>query len=111
MKGVAENSSFAEVVADPEYPIATKEGEEGMPSHTEVEPFTQMSKSEFCVCCHQVAVHPGIKLEIVWDQYRDSPAFADGVTCQECHMGKMPGVCRRATRPRRRHRRRQARRQ
>jgi hypothetical protein len=33
----------------------------------------------------------GIKLEIVWDQYRDSPARKAGVTCQDCHMGKVPG--------------------
>jgi hypothetical protein len=50
----------------------------------------QMSKSEFCVSCHQVAVNLGIKLEIVWDQYRDSPARKAGVTCQDCHMGKVP---------------------
>ncbi len=91
VKGVAEGSSFDQVAADPDYPIATAEGEEGIPSHTEVEPFAQMSKSEFCVSCHQVAVHPNIKLEVVWDQYRNSPAFKDGVTCQECHMGKTPG--------------------
>jgi hypothetical protein len=53
--------------------------------------FDQITKSEFCAGCHQVAVHPGIKLEVVWDQYRDSPAMARGVTCQECHMGKTPG--------------------
>jgi len=92
VKGVAEDSSFDKVVADPEYPIATREGEEGIPSHTEVQPFTQMSKSEFCVSCHQVAVHPNIKLEVVWDQYRASPAHDKGVTCQDCHMGKNPGV-------------------
>ncbi len=91
VKGVAEGSSFDQVVADPDYPIATAEGQEGIPSHTEVQPFEQMSKSEFCVSCHQVAVHPNIKLEVVWDQYRNSPAFDDGVTCQECHMGKTPG--------------------
>ena len=51
----------------------------------------QLSKSEFCVSCHQVAVNLGIKLEIVWDQYRDSPARKAGVTCQDCHMGKVPG--------------------
>ena len=43
------------------------------------------------VSCHQVAVHPGIKLEVVWEQYRASPAAAEGITCQECHMGKVPG--------------------
>ena len=53
--------------------------------------FEQIDKSEFCVSCHQVAVHPGIKLEVVWEQYRASPAAKAGVTCQDCHMGKVPG--------------------
>jgi hypothetical protein len=92
VKGTAENSSFAEVVADPEYPLATKEGEQGFATHSEVQAFDQISKSEFCVSCHQVSVHPNIKLEVVWDQYRNSPAAEKGITCQECHMGKEPGV-------------------
>ncbi len=54
--------------------------------------FEEITKSTFCVSCHQVAVQPGIKLEVVWDQYRDSPAYRQGITCQECHMGKEPGV-------------------
>ena len=48
-------------------------------------------KSEFCVTCHQVAVHPGIKLETVWEEYRASPAAKEGITCQNCHMSKFPG--------------------
>jgi nitrate/TMAO reductase-like tetraheme cytochrome c subunit len=48
-------------------------------------------KSEFCVACHQVAVHPGIKLETVWEEYRASPAAKEGITCQNCHMSKVPG--------------------
>ncbi len=54
--------------------------------------FEQISQSDFCMSCHQVAVPPGIKLEVVWDQYRASPAYRAGVTCQDCHMGKVPGV-------------------
>lgn len=54
--------------------------------------FEELSKSTFCVSCHQVAVEPGIKLEVVWDQYRASPAYKEGVTCQACHMGAIPGV-------------------
>jgi hypothetical protein len=53
--------------------------------------FRTIDQSEFCVSCHQVAVHPGIKLEVVWEQYRDSPALDRGVSCQDCHMGKVPG--------------------
>jgi len=48
-------------------------------------------KSELCVACHQVAVHPGIKLETVWEEYRASPAAKEGITCQNCHMSKDPG--------------------
>ena len=54
--------------------------------------FEELSKSTFCMSCHQVAVQPGIKLEVVWDQYRASPAYRQGITCQECHMGIEPGV-------------------
>lgn len=54
--------------------------------------FDQLSKPEFCVSCHQVAVHPGIKLEVVWEQYRASPACRKGISCQDCHMGRIPGV-------------------
>ena len=54
--------------------------------------FDQLSKPEFCVSCHQVAVQPGIKLEVVWEQYRASPACKKGISCQDCHMGRIPGV-------------------
>lgn len=54
--------------------------------------FDQLHKAEFCVSCHQVAVHPGIKLEVVWEQYRASPACKKGISCQDCHMGRLPGV-------------------
>jgi hypothetical protein len=60
--------------------------------HGAVIQFEQLSRSEFCVSCHQVAVHPGIKLEVVWEQFRASPAAREGVTCQDCHMGHTPGI-------------------
>jgi hypothetical protein len=50
-----------------------------------------LKQSEFCVTCHQVAVHPGIKLETVWEEYRASPARKEGITCQQCHMSTNPG--------------------
>jgi nitrate/TMAO reductase-like tetraheme cytochrome c subunit len=52
---------------------------------------TVIKQSELCVTCHQVAVHAGIKLETVWEEYRASPAFKEGITCQQCHMSKSPG--------------------
>lgn len=52
---------------------------------------TIIEQSELCVTCHQVQVHAGIKLETVWEEYRASPAFKEGTTCQECHMSPVPG--------------------
>ena len=83
---------MAEVLANAkEYGVAMAPGEPGTPIHAPAIKFEQISKSEFCVSCHQVAVHPGIKLEVVWEQYRGAPAAKEGITCQECHMGKVPG--------------------
>lgn len=74
-----------------DYGVAEGPDQKGRPIHLGAIKFSQLGKSEFCVSCHQVAVHPGIKLEVVWDQYRGSPALKQGVTCQACHMGKVPG--------------------
>jgi hypothetical protein len=68
-----------------------EQGKGRIRSHSGIEAFDELNKSQFCMTCHQVAVHPGIKLEVVWDQYLDSPAHAAGGTCQDCHMGQTPG--------------------
>lgn len=64
----------------------------GQLMHRRAFKFKEIAESTFCVSCHQVAVQPGIKLEVVWDQYRGSPAHREGTTCQDCHMGIVPGV-------------------
>jgi hypothetical protein len=90
--GSGEKSVIKDVLADKEtYSVKTSEEGRGNDIHKGMITNDQMTKSEFCVSCHQVAVNLGIKLEIVWDQYRDSPARKEGVTCQDCHMGKVPG--------------------
>lgn len=73
------------------YKVATSKADRGMQVHSKVIQFDTIQKSEFCLGCHQVAVHPQIKLEVVWDQYRSSPGFKQGISCQDCHMGKNPG--------------------
>ena len=64
----------------------------GQDIHQQVIHFEQISTSHFCVSCHQVFVAPGIELEVVWEQYRASPACKQGITCQDCHMGIEPGL-------------------
>ena len=93
MAGALRETKFDEVIENKDdLLIAVSDEERGSKIHTNVIKFADISKSEFCVSCHQVAVNLGIKLEVVWDQYRDSPAFQKGDTCQDCHMGKVPGV-------------------
>jgi hypothetical protein len=82
---VIANSSHYKVKTSPD------DGGPGQDIHGGAIFFDQLSKSEFCVSCHQVAVFPGINLEVVWEQYRASPACKDGISCQDCHMGKVPG--------------------
>lgn len=85
-------SGIEEVLENPEaYNVATSEDQIGLEIHRQGIELAQMTKSSMCVSCHQVAVHPGIKLETVWDEYRDSPALAQGITCQDCHMSTRPG--------------------
>ena len=90
--GTGEKSVIKDIIADKEtYSVKTSKDGRGLDIHNGMMTNPQLSKSEFCVSCHQVAVNLGIKLEIVWDQYRDSPARKAGVSCQDCHMGKVPG--------------------
>jgi Cytochrome c554 and c-prime len=90
--GSGDKSVIKDIIADKEtYLVKTDKDGRGMSIHNGMMTNPQITKSEFCVSCHQVAVNLGIKLEIVWDQYRDSPAKQAGVTCQDCHMGKVPG--------------------
>lgn len=90
--GPFEGDGIDEAVKNPaKYRVATSDQGRGAKIHTKAIKFEQISKSEFCMSCHQVAVNLGIKLEVVWDQYRASPARDQGITCQDCHMGKVPG--------------------
>lgn len=90
--GSGENSVIKDVLSNKEaYSVKTSRDGRGTDIHDGMMTNPQIGKSEFCVSCHQVAVNLGIKLEIVWDQYRDSPARREGITCQDCHMGKVPG--------------------
>jgi len=90
--GSGEKSVLKDILDNKDtYSVKTSKDGRGTDIHNGMMTNPQITKSEFCVSCHQVAVNLGIKLEIVWDQYRDSPARQAGVTCQDCHMGKVPG--------------------
>lgn len=43
-------------------------------------------QSEFCAGCHDVVEVIGLPLERPYEEWLESPAGADGRTCQDCHM-------------------------
>jgi len=63
----------------------------GRKIHGEVARSDQMSTSGFCGTCHDVNLVNGFRLEEAFSEFKNSPANAEGITCQDCHMGKEPG--------------------
>ena len=99
--GSGEKSVIKDVLADKEtYSVKTSTDGRGNDIHKGMITNDQITKSEFCVSCHQVAVNLGIKLEIVWDQYRDSPARESRRHLPGLPHGQGPRKARRAMRPR-----------
>lgn len=81
------------ILVNPDQPdrATDRDGKKWIRMHQAAIQSDLIKKSEFCVACHQVQVHPGIKLETVWEEYRASPAAKEGITCQMCHMSTNPG--------------------
>lgn len=67
--------------ADGEYPI-----------HGELKSSFFISQSGLCGTCHDVTSPGGFRLEEAFSEYKNSPAAADGVSCQDCHMSTTEGV-------------------
>lgn len=92
--GAGTGEGLAEAIADREklkLKIDPSNKGPGQDIHNGMIRFETLSRSDFCLTCHQVAVHPGIWLEVVYSQYNAGPAKAKGITCQDCHMGAIPG--------------------
>ena len=87
------NAELARVLDNPQkYRVVTDPKERGRQIHREVIKFESLSQPVFCGACHDVTLFNGFRLEEAFSEYRLSPAAARGVTCQDCHMGKVQGV-------------------
>jgi hypothetical protein len=51
-----------------------------------------LKTSAFCGACHDVTSPEGFRLEEAYSEWQNSPAAKQGITCQQCHMGPIPGV-------------------
>lgn len=47
--------------------------------------------SELCQQCHEVTVPNGLRLQETYSEWKNSPWAKEGVSCQSCHMGPVPG--------------------
>jgi hypothetical protein len=90
--GAAGNAEMERVLKNPtKYRVETDPKKAGRKVHTSVKKFIPISKPIFCGTCHDVTLFNGFRLEEAYSEYRTSPAAARGVTCQDCHMGKIQG--------------------
>lgn len=85
------NAELKRVIESGEYTINTERGKAGRAIHTDAIRLDQMSTSGFCATCHDVNLVNGFRLEEAFSDYKTSPASDEGITCQDCHMGKDPG--------------------
>ncbi|MCA9068410.1 MAG: hypothetical protein KDA84_05785, partial [Planctomycetaceae bacterium] len=51
-----------------------------------------LKQAAMCGTCHDVTNPAGMRLEEAFSEWQNSPAAKNGITCQHCHMGPIPGV-------------------
>ncbi|MEP0548759.1 MAG: multiheme c-type cytochrome [Rhodothermales bacterium] len=79
------------VIGDPDFNVNTQRGASGRAIHTGAIQFEQIGESSFCGACHDVNLVNGFRLEEAFSEYKATPASKRGVSCQDCHMGSVPG--------------------
>ena len=76
---------------DSEFNVNTERGQSGRAIHADAEELPQLTTSAFCGACHDVNLVNGFRLEEAFSEYKSTNAAKEVVTCQDCHMGKVPG--------------------
>jgi nitrate/TMAO reductase-like tetraheme cytochrome c subunit len=90
--GPTGNAELKRVLSLPDvYKVVTNRNESGRKIHTDVKRFFQISEPGFCGACHDVTLGNGFRLEEAFSSFKNSPAAHRGETCQDCHMGVVPG--------------------
>ena len=92
VSGPTGNAGLLAALSAPETFARRSDGDETLGIHTDVIEFSTISTSAFCGSCHDVTSPAGVRLEEAFSEYRHSPAAAAGTTCQDCHMGREPGI-------------------
>ena len=75
-----------------EYNIQTDPERPGRGVHADAVEFFQLPTPGLCGSCHDVNLVNGFRLEEAFSEYKHTEAAAEGISCQDCHMGSVPGV-------------------
>lgn len=91
--GPTGDAELKRVLSKPdEYPsLVTNPNETGLKIHGDIEKSEQLRTPGFCGSCHDVTLMNGFRLEEAFSSFKNSPAAHRGETCQDCHMGQVPG--------------------
>ncbi|MGI9423565.1 MAG: multiheme c-type cytochrome, partial [Hyphomicrobiaceae bacterium] len=90
--GPTGNKGVNDVLKEPQkFRVVTDEKKPGRKMHARASVFESIKTPTFCGSCHDVTLFNGFRLEEAFSEYRLSPAAAKGITCQDCHMGKIQG--------------------
>ena len=86
------NEEVERVIDSGEYGVNATRGRAGLAIHTKAEKFFQLETSGLCGACHDVNLVNGFRLEEAFSEFKHSPAADAEHSCQDCHMGVVPGV-------------------
>ncbi|MGE0266833.1 MAG: multiheme c-type cytochrome [Candidatus Omnitrophota bacterium] len=90
--GPFDGDEVKRVIESGEFDVVTEPVKDGRPIHREAKQFYQITTAGFCGSCHDVNHVTGFRLEEAFSDYKSSPAAQKGISCQDCHMGKVPGI-------------------
>ena len=90
--GPSGNDGLAEAIGRGDLHLQPDPERPGRAVHAEARPFFELSRPGLCGSCHDVNFPDGFRLEEAFSEFKHSPAAGQGTTCQDCHMGKEPGV-------------------
>ena len=92
VSGPTGNAGLQRVIGDPEkFRRVVADGQK-LGIHADVIEFAEITTSGFCGSCHDVNSPNNLRLEEAFSEFRHAPAAAAGTTCQDCHMGREPGL-------------------
>ena len=74
-----------------DFRVNTERGKSGRSIHADASELPQLSTSAFCGACHDVNLVNGFRLEEAFSEYKSTEAAKAEITCQDCHMGTVPG--------------------